>query len=798
MALKGFICYPRPDFEAIRRLEVHLTPVSLQYGIEFWWDRQLLGGDSWHPEIQRKISEADFFIAAITPDFFSSAYIQQTEWPAITARRQSSNALVLPIILRPCMWEAFLNSNGQLQAGPTHPTTHRVEPALSSGWHGEDGLFRSSVFVEQAVVGRFAPPSSWVGPQTDVGLKFVPDASDLTAKHGVIASVDSASDDAAARMEVVRQLHSSALELAKRLTEDIQNLGNQPTWGGFVESVRMLPKILGQAPSEFSESLGKGWSVLQSLAVAQAHDDDIARGKVSDAGPLGSARRVTLDELLAVYGSLLGCFPTVTQVLIPGLLVMQGEPISGDVVRFLAERVIDEGILDAESGRFLGVLVEASQGQGEAARRLTAFLEPTSRNLGFFIVAIAAAATGTPREKWSPLHSRSVNFAREYQAEIAAVNRGGIGVEVALNAVAQRLDSTRFQSSHSVVLPKGEIPNDVEERAVELLVSGSEVPTEWIPAIAKLDFRGSKIQDLSPLRTLSALKQLRLDGCPITELGPIAGLSALTTLSAAETGIVDIQELGKNSNIRVLNLSGTPIVDFAPLANLRVLQELRLSETDFTDVEVLENLTELRLLNVTATRLKSVDGFPPLSKLRKAWFSRSALSSCKGLHVLSGLRELFLDRTQLVKVDWEQGPAILRKIVLSNSPVADLSGLAGCPLLQQLEISHTNVTDLAPLSKLEKLESVKMYGTNITNMSSIALLPRLAELEIGNKKQAEQMLFSLMALPLEDRRWMRVARSFRGSSIVPSAQPYARPSRSKRARASEPTVQGRLFDREEK
>src|SRR4051812_38316149 len=91
--LKGFICYPRNDAEDVERLQVHLTPISLEFSIEVWKDRKVDVGESWDPAIQNRIANADIFIVVITPDFFSSTYIQTGEWPNIVARARQYGAL---------------------------------------------------------------------------------------------------------------------------------------------------------------------------------------------------------------------------------------------------------------------------------------------------------------------------------------------------------------------------------------------------------------------------------------------------------------------------------------------------------------------------------------------------------------------------------------------------------------------------------------------------------------------------------------------------------------------------------
>ncbi|WP_215610631.1 toll/interleukin-1 receptor domain-containing protein [Leptothoe spongobia] len=85
--------------------------------VEAWEDRQIRPGDDWHQEIQKAMNECDLAILLISADFINSRFINEEEVPKLLARRQAEGMWVVPIIIRPCMWDSEPMFRG-LQALP--------------------------------------------------------------------------------------------------------------------------------------------------------------------------------------------------------------------------------------------------------------------------------------------------------------------------------------------------------------------------------------------------------------------------------------------------------------------------------------------------------------------------------------------------------------------------------------------------------------------------------------------------------------------------------------------------------
>ncbi len=82
-----------------------------------WYDGEIEAGKEWVQEINQHLSEAQIILLLISQDFMASEYCYDIEMQKALQRHDTGEAHVIPIILRPAMWE---NSPiGKLQALPT-------------------------------------------------------------------------------------------------------------------------------------------------------------------------------------------------------------------------------------------------------------------------------------------------------------------------------------------------------------------------------------------------------------------------------------------------------------------------------------------------------------------------------------------------------------------------------------------------------------------------------------------------------------------------------------------------------
>jgi hypothetical protein len=120
--IKGFISYSHEDHAACRNLRTHLASLERALGLKFWHDRRVNAGSYWSKEIEQAICNADIFLFLVTPAFFDSQYIMETELKAISKKFDPQSHLSIPILAKDCLWDwafsAFqavpVNGNGAL------------------------------------------------------------------------------------------------------------------------------------------------------------------------------------------------------------------------------------------------------------------------------------------------------------------------------------------------------------------------------------------------------------------------------------------------------------------------------------------------------------------------------------------------------------------------------------------------------------------------------------------------------------------------------------------------------------
>jgi internalin A len=105
LGLSVFFCYSHRD-EALRdRLEVHLKLLQRQLLISAWYDRKIMPGEEWEGEIDTNLKSAALVLLLVSADFIDSDYVWSREVKVALERNAKGDAIVIPIVLRPCDWE---------------------------------------------------------------------------------------------------------------------------------------------------------------------------------------------------------------------------------------------------------------------------------------------------------------------------------------------------------------------------------------------------------------------------------------------------------------------------------------------------------------------------------------------------------------------------------------------------------------------------------------------------------------------------------------------------------------------
>lgn len=115
-----FVCYAHKDIEDEERLfELLLQNLgTLQDKVKHWSDKDLAAGDKWYDSIQKALNNAKVAVLLLGPAFLNSHYIRNTELPALLEKSMEGELVILPIILRDCLYDMATFKFPDPESGP--------------------------------------------------------------------------------------------------------------------------------------------------------------------------------------------------------------------------------------------------------------------------------------------------------------------------------------------------------------------------------------------------------------------------------------------------------------------------------------------------------------------------------------------------------------------------------------------------------------------------------------------------------------------------------------------------------
>jgi len=102
--LRLFCSYAHEDRVLLDEVRKHLTGLERSGVISGWDDRMITAGSDWEGRILDALEHADVILLLISADFLASDYCWDVEMRRALVRQAAAEALVVPIILRPCDW----------------------------------------------------------------------------------------------------------------------------------------------------------------------------------------------------------------------------------------------------------------------------------------------------------------------------------------------------------------------------------------------------------------------------------------------------------------------------------------------------------------------------------------------------------------------------------------------------------------------------------------------------------------------------------------------------------------------
>lgn len=100
-----FVSYSHFDKEYLNDIQRHFKPFLGK--INFWDDTKIQPGQEWKKEIEKAISKTKVAILLISTDFLGSEFISTEEIPPLLEAAEKNGAVILTVILKPCLFEEF-------------------------------------------------------------------------------------------------------------------------------------------------------------------------------------------------------------------------------------------------------------------------------------------------------------------------------------------------------------------------------------------------------------------------------------------------------------------------------------------------------------------------------------------------------------------------------------------------------------------------------------------------------------------------------------------------------------------
>lgn len=100
-----FISYSHKDEALRKKLQEHLSSLGSEKFVNQWYDRRIAAGEDWRKKIDAELNKAHIILLLISASFNNSGYCTGHEMKKALERHRKKQAVVIPIILRPVVWD---------------------------------------------------------------------------------------------------------------------------------------------------------------------------------------------------------------------------------------------------------------------------------------------------------------------------------------------------------------------------------------------------------------------------------------------------------------------------------------------------------------------------------------------------------------------------------------------------------------------------------------------------------------------------------------------------------------------
>lgn len=165
-AVKIFCSYAHKDEPLREALDPHFALLRRKGVATFWSDKEIYAGSDWASQIDDNLRAANIIILLLSANFINSEYCSKVEMAQAAARHLRGEAIVIPVILRPCEWDdpdlsceggKFVLSRLQVLPVGARPVTK---------WGNRDEAYHNIAKGVAAVVEQFASGAATWGETT--------------------------------------------------------------------------------------------------------------------------------------------------------------------------------------------------------------------------------------------------------------------------------------------------------------------------------------------------------------------------------------------------------------------------------------------------------------------------------------------------------------------------------------------------------------------------------------------------------------------------------------------------------
>lgn len=100
-----FISYSHKDAVYRDAMRSHLRALERLTIVAAWFDRMITAGTEWQGQIDERLETSEVILLLISADFIESKYCYDVELTRALERHEQRDALVIPILVRPVVWE---------------------------------------------------------------------------------------------------------------------------------------------------------------------------------------------------------------------------------------------------------------------------------------------------------------------------------------------------------------------------------------------------------------------------------------------------------------------------------------------------------------------------------------------------------------------------------------------------------------------------------------------------------------------------------------------------------------------